>query len=403
MGAIRTPDEIASSSLGDAEERRKTIEENALLEKLAREIIEKKVRPDVLRDDAVPLLTSWLRDMLSGPAAPLNKEENFSKDIFSLKSFMTDCEIYLEGMGCVSVGGRSSSSEHPPPSSRVRISQAVLRDKCEAMVEQFSTKKDIADSGLKRKATDEFFQFFLSALTGDLPPTYNSYTGMTACLADINFLRQSQAIVLFHLGINQSLPEELVRVKKCRPRPQTLAVYIVAMSICFFTLPSVEEIDSYATVETFSTPIFADGLLNLSPLALGTIRLLFALFVIVVTKEKLKVGSTFKIVRLNGSKLHGGICDMSGWYSQCFFTAWSWNILGLAFFLSGLIPMLVHFDRESTLADHPWILRSALVTFEIAAPCAFLTSFIVTYALWPRWVHEYNQMVQLISLTLAFG
>ena len=79
---------------------------------------------------------------------------------------------------------------------------------------------------------------------------------------------------------------------------------------------------------------------------------------------------------------------MSGWYSQCFFTAWSWNILGLAFFLSGLIPMLVHFGRESTVIAHPWLLRSALVGFEVAAPCAFLTSFIVTYALWPRWVHN---------------
>ena len=295
MRAIRTPDEVERSTLGDAEERRKKIEENVLLEKLARGIIEKKGRP-LLRDDAVLLLIPWLRDMLSGPASPLNKEENFLDDILALNSFTTDCEIYLESLGCV--GGRPSSPEHPSPSSRVRFSQAVLRSKCETMVEQFSTKKDIADDVLKKKATEEFFRFFVSALTGDLPPTYNSYTGMTACMADMNFLRQSQDIVLFHLGINETLPDELVRVESAPPQPLTLAVYIVAMSICFFTLPSLGEIDSYATVETFSTPIFADGPLNLSPLALGTIRLLFALFVIVVTKEKLKVGSTFKIVRL---------------------------------------------------------------------------------------------------------
>jgi len=379
MRAIRTPDEVESSSLGDAEERRRTVEENVLLEKLAREIIEKDGRP--VRDDAVPLLIPWLRDMLSGPASPLNKKEDFMKDILALNSFTTDCEIYLESLGCV--GGRPSSSEHPPPSSRVRFSQAVLRGKCEMMVEQFSTKKDVTDESLKRRATDEFFRFFVSALTGDLPPTYNSYTGMTACMADMHFLRQSQDIVLFHLKINKTLPEELVRVDRAPPSSETVAVYIVAMSICFLTLPSLGEIDSYATVETFSTPVFGDGPLNFSPLALGTIRLLFAFFVIVVTREKLKVGSTFKIVRLRGSKLHGGICDMSGWYSQCFFTAWSWNILGLAFFLSGLIPMLVHFERESTLTSQ-WILRSALVAFEVAAPCAFLTSFIVTYALWPR-------------------
>lgn len=96
--------------------------------------------------------------------------------------------------------------------------------------------------------------------------------------------------------------------------------------------------------------------------------------------------------------------------------------LGYLFFLGGLIPILAINGREDILRDNPWILRAALVSFEIAAPSAFLTSFIVTYALWPKafkdhgpsgtlgfkgWValfqHNLNAFMVLLEVSLMGG
>jgi hypothetical protein len=87
--------------------------------------------------------------------------------------------------------------------------------------------------------------------------------------------------------------------------------------------------------------------------------------------------------------------DMLGWRTQGFYTSWAWNLLGIAFFLGGLIPLLIVRRHDSGMMMItgkevekiwiiPWLPRLALVTFEIAAPSAFLTSFIVTYGLWPQ-------------------
>lgn len=75
---------------------------------------------------------------------------------------------------------------------------------------------------------------------------------------------------------------------------------------------------------------------------------------------------------------------MHAWKTQGFYTSWAWNLLGLSFLLGGTVPLLAAAGREDVLQHHPWILRAALISFEVAAPSAFLTSFIVAYALWPQ-------------------
>lgn len=113
---------------------------------------------------------------------------------------------------------------------------------------------------------------------------------------------------------------------------------------------------------------------------------------------------------------------MKGWRTQGFYTSWAWNLLGLSFFLGGMIPMLVVCGKEDILYKNPWILRTALISFEIAAPSALLTSFIVTYALWPQaykdhgasgtrgfkgWIgllqHNGNSAMVLLEVTLMGG
>jgi hypothetical protein len=146
----------------------------------------------------------------------------------------------------------------------------------------------------------------------------------------------------------------------------------------------LNSIDEYATISTFTN----GGPLAFSPLVLSIVRLSFATISIVVTIYKLQNGRPFKIVRLPGSKLPGGTVDMLGWRTQGFYTSWAWNLLGLSFFFGGLIPLLVvvheMMGTEEKIKINPWLLRLALITFEIAAPSAFLTSFIVTYGLWPQ-------------------
>ena len=178
--------------------------------------------------------------------------------------------------------------------------------------------------------------------------------------------------------------EDQTTVKSAPPPLHTVIVFTVVMSMCLYMLPSLQSIDKYATIETFTSTIFKNGPFALPPIALAIIRLSFAFTCLYTTMAKIKTGSQFKIVKLPGSKLNGGMIYIRGWRTQGFYTSWGWNLLGISFFLGGVIPLLVVIGREDVLHAYPWILRGALICFEIAAPSALLTSFLVTYALWPK-------------------
>jgi hypothetical protein len=158
-------------------------------------------------------------------------------------------------------------------------------------------------------------------------------------------------------------------------------------------------------------------------LALGCVRCSFASVAVIVARAKWTRGVDLKLTYLEESKLRTGRIQMSGWRTQGFFTAWSWNLLGISFFLNGLIPLLAEYDEGRRYVDNnPWILRAALISFEIAAPCALFISFIVSYSLWPTaykahgptgtvglksWVslfqHNANTFMVLIELCLMGG
>lgn len=430
---IRLPDEVATTnSSPNTDARAKLalkVKENVNLEKLARSLIEQKIRPEVLREDVITDLTIWLRDMLVGPALPLNKEKNFLEDILKSTEFVADVEIFVETLpGCYKgLIERNRADEtkkelYPDIDSRLRVREEVLRNRCVAMVNFFANKKNITDETLNKKAADDFFSFYRETIMEKLPPSYNSYTGVMACMGDMKFLKQSEDIVLFGLGITKEMPEVMMVLKNAPPPFHTVVVFVFVMALCLWTLPSLSSIDEHATIETFTTPIFKDGPFSLPPVVLGIIRLLFALICIVTTKAKICNGSDIKIVRLPGSKLRGGYVKMYGWRTQGFYTSWAWNLLGISFFLGGMIPMLVVYGREDILYNNPWILRTALISFEIAAPSALLTSFIVTYALWPKaykdhgasgtigfkgWIgllqHDGNSAMVLLEVTLMGG
>ncbi|KAL7551016.1 hypothetical protein ACHAWF_014226 [Thalassiosira exigua] len=390
---IRLADDLVdSNAANDARaERALEVKENVYLEKLARALIEQNIRPEILREDVTFDLTRWLRDMLVGPALPLNKEKNFVEDALQSTDFCSDAEIFVETLpGCHegmierNRADAKKKSVFPDPDSPLRVREDVLRNRCIAMVNHFANKKGVTDELLKKTAADDFFNFYRETIMEELPPTFNSYTGVISCMGDRKFLKQSEDIVLYGLGITKDQPEALIKLKKAHPPLHTLITFVLIMLLCLWHIPSLESIDEHATIETFTSPIFKEGPLCLPPFVLGVIRLSFVFTCIAVTKAKIEQGCEFKVVRLPGSKLRGGLIQMKGWKTQGFYTSWAWNLLGASFLLSGLIPMMVVYGQEGILHNNRWILRSALITFEVAAPSAFLTSFVVTYALWPK-------------------
>ena len=81
--------------------------------------------------------------------------------------------------------------------------------------------------------------------------------------------------------------------------------------------------------------------------------------------------------------------DLVGFMTVTSFTKWSFFLLGLAFFLTGLIPFLVvHY--EDSLPLSPWLLRAALLLFECAGPTTLLVASVVRYALWPIAIRKGN-------------
>lgn len=71
---------------------------------------------------------------------------------------------------------------------------------------------------------------------------------------------------------------------------------------------------------------------------------------------------------------------MTGWRTQMPFTSWSWNLLGLSFALSGYVAYATSRDEPV----NPWVLRAALLVYEVAAPQTLLVSAVVKYAIWPK-------------------
>ena len=377
----------------DTTDKRELIKEGVELQRLAREIVEQKIRPDMLRDDVLDDFVDWLKDMLNGPALPLNKTKNFMEDILSDVEFVADAEIYIEGHpGCpVGLFERNRNDEmkkkfYPTSiNSELRVNEEVLKWRCHSMVLEFSKRRGgVTDATLHQKATDEFYNYYLETILTRRPKIYNSCTGIGSVMGDVRFMKRSEDIVLYNLGLIKELPPEVGVVTSAPPPIHTVIVFVMAMLLCIWALPTVNNVDEFATTEAFSTPIFEEGLFNLSPLALGVIRMVFAMICLIITVAKMNRSIKFKLTYLSGSRLRRGSVALAGLRTQGFFTSWAWNLLGFYFFLSGMVPLLVVYGREDVLHAHPWIVRGALITFEIAAPCAILTSFIVTYALWPQ-------------------
>jgi len=174
--------------------------------------------------------------------------------------------------------------------------------------------------------------------------------------------------------------------------PPLHAVVLVGALIGLFlaTFPSVETLDQDATVQVFTNRIFPEAM---SLAALAYIRLAFALFIFTVTIHTTFFGKGWIQVTqyLPNSKLLKTAIHLTGFKTQLPFTSWCWNLLGISFALNAYITFLAASHHHIP----PWLLRTALLIFETAAPCSVLVAAVVRYAIWPNIVRNGGDTTEL--------
>ena len=193
------------------------------------------------------------------------------------------------------------------------------------------------------------------------------------------------------VAISQQM-ESSTTLKKDRPiltnapPPLHAVILVVIMTlVCLYTLPSWSNLDETATVETFTRRWFPDAV---SLKQLAYIRWGFASIIWATTFQTacLSKGWQQTTSYLKNSKLIAVPNTLSGIKTMLPFTSWSWNFLGLAFSFSGYIAWKAATPSEGRgdiVEIDPWILRTALICWEIAAPFTFLVAAVIRYAIWP--------------------
>ena len=113
--------------------------------------------------------------------------------------------------------------------------------------------------------------------------------------------------------------------------------------------------------------------------------------------------------------------DLVGFMTIAPYTKWCFFLLGVTFFLTGLIPFLVvHYGDDDDFVLSPWLLRAALLLFECAGPMTLLVASVVRYAIWPIAIkmgadtkpfrtprglveHNFNVLMALVEVGLLGG
>ena len=150
------------------------------------------------------------------------------------------------------------------------------------------------------------------------------------------------------------------------------------MSVFTYLLPTLEDVDRFATVETFTTVLFPD-LMNVYTLAYVrlsiALSIAFTSFYVAVLTDGWEQITSY----MPGSKLLSAPNRLRGMKTMFPFTSLSWNLLGLSFALQAYIAAQ---GAAGNRVDR-WVLRTALILWEIAAPFSLLVAAVVRYAIWP--------------------
>jgi hypothetical protein len=146
------------------------------------------------------------------------------------------------------------------------------------------------------------------------------------------------------------------------------------------SLPTVEELDQVATIDLFCRRIFPQ---YIALWALGVLRLMiglcaWSLTLYLILGPGWDVNPNYKpssLLRRRIIKLR----RFATMYGP--FTSWCWLMLGTSFSLNGFIVLAAHAGRRELV--EPWMLRAALILWELSAPFSLLVSAVIRWAIWP--------------------
>jgi len=169
-------------------------------------------------------------------------------------------------------------------------------------------------------------------------------------------------------------------VVSIEPPMSAVISMIVMLSTAIKFLPqSLDEINKSVDQGVFTRRLYPDAVsLN----SLIAIRFLFGLFCLSVTvhavlfaNDKIKPTYLKPYSKLRDDDTYIHLKGKTFLYP---FTCWSWNLLGLYFFVSSYIA--AYSEEENTTKQ---LTTLALISWKIAAPTTLLIGAIVKYALWP--------------------
>lgn len=201
------------------------------------------------------------------------------------------------------------------------------------------------------------------------------------------------------------------------PPPWHSVLLIVCFGLLFVALlPSMKKIDQTATMETFTKVLFPN---YFTIQMIAYIRLFIALIIWTITLHMIfdKNGWKQQTSYLPGSQLIMVPNHLIG-LKTCFpFTTVSWIFLGIYFSLASYITFRGIDNTSSnnnnidnnnitiattTTVVSPWILRIALMTWQVAAPNSLLVASVIRYVIWPGVLKKGNDTTNLKSMRNIF-
>jgi len=161
--------------------------------------------------------------------------------------------------------------------------------------------------------------------------------------------------------------------------PPWQASFFVGGLLAFSLQSLPQDIDEIATVETFTQRIFPEflSLTSLAIIRLGIAATIWMVTIHMIFYGRYVIETTYR----PDSRLVNASLKMHGLGTLYPFTSWCWIMLGLNFSFSGYIALMACTGHQREIQQ--WILRAALVFWELSAPFALLVSAIVRYAIWP--------------------
>lgn len=181
-------------------------------------------------------------------------------------------------------------------------------------------------------------------------------------------------------------PKDKAVLQHARPNWHSLTYVLSMTTFCSYQCyTAVDKIDEVAILETWTRRVFP-SLLSLK--ALGWIRIAIAISIWATMYETVTSEGWIQTTVYNPrSRLQRGVqLHMKGVRTLFPFTSWCWILLGVSFSCHGGLALAVEYIGEDFVLEFlqasPWILRSLLLIWQTTAPCAFLVSSVIRYAIW---------------------